>query len=240
MLPCWQQLRIGESTGKDIKEVFGREFALGQFDFLKDTPDRPGQMDVPGVYGKTYYWDFNQDLSDSFDIVVWTDKGTTILESMQFRWHFASRDELNVQMSPQRIIKELGAPSRILMSLWDTENAEIEVLKLLLIYDQGMVFRSNTWVPVVRNAGKNLAQICWGSIHWSYKNQAGGTREADIMPALTNGVDNLSPLQNRLIGIDIHDEGFQPIENVVGVTPDDIAGLLSKQQDPCIDVSLSP
>jgi len=104
MLPCWQQLRIGESTGNDIQDVFGGEFGLGEFDFLKDTPDRRGYTNVGGMYGKEYNWAFNQDLTDDLSIAVWTEQGTTILEGLQFTWIFASRDELNLQMSPQRII----------------------------------------------------------------------------------------------------------------------------------------
>jgi len=235
MLPCWEGLQVGQSTTQNSLEVFQKEFGLGS-DFLQDTPDRHSTA-VPGLLVNNFSWSYPRS-ADFVNLSVWREIGTNILEALRFEWHFESQRALDNVITPQRIVKELGTPSHIYILLRGTESASTEVFKLFMIYDQGMSFSMSTRAPMTQQNGTFLVKLCLGNNQWVTMNNAGGVRAVSIMRPIVNSTNDLSALQKRLFGTDITSEGYETIEDVAQITPDQFAQTALRQDDPCFSVEL--
>ncbi len=233
-LPCWQNLTVGKSSIDEIQHLFNTVFGFnGDYSLL----EKPIIRDVMGVYGKAHTWRFSDNPPESFITVVWVDENTNVLKGIQFWWTQWSDNTLDSNMSAQRIIRELGQPSYMLTTKSATEDGAVGIVKLFMIYDNGLAFYTSLRVPITRTTGKPIVEFCLGGERWNGAYNA-ATREAYIMEPITDGLDHLSPLQQHLIGINIEDYGVRPFEEVFGASLEKVTQLALQDGDACFHADM--
>jgi len=225
-LPCWQGLAIGKSNTKDVQGVLDSIFDFnGAVWYLP-----PGSWTPPpGMQGIGYIWDIgDQPPSGTFESHFWIDERTDTLEDIHFYWV-----PINFQpaTSPQRIVRELGAPSYWLLSIAGRPLAQIDSV---MIYDEGLIF-SHGGVVEVRNVLNSnneitnaIAEFCldrddyWGS--------------ANIGRPIKSGLDNLSPIQSKYYGLSIKTN--KPVQEEIGMRIEELTQLALTIEHPCVSVDL--
>jgi hypothetical protein len=217
------------STGAEVQAVFDDVLGLdGAIDWLRDDPAAPDYIGT--THGVWYSWRPNGDYVEAY---VWTENSTNVLRGLRFAWQYSAKNVLNTQTSPQNMIREFGAPTRMFASVYGTELGNEGVLKLMMVYEQGFAYNADIRVPIYsEGAKKAAAQFCLDGQVWSGEQDAGG-RVLSIFEPLTDGLNNLSPIQNELFGVLILRLRLVPIQELFEMTTEQIAQKAVQEDDAC-------
>jgi len=230
-LPCWNGLLIGESDQEDIQTTFDHVFGFnGAFDLFAEPPSSylPAARVPEGFGFGGYLWSDSVNLS-SLRTFLLVDETTHILQGMEFSVGGSSH-HFNPDMSLRPILRELGAPSHLLVDLSPREGGGCYYkFDIVVVYEEGISFILYGGISVDVEAQR--ADYCLGDEF--------SAERVDITEPLQNGLRNLSPLQESLIDF-TQDSRFAPSEEVLGLTAEEITALAMQDEDVCITIQLEP
>lgn len=162
-LPCWQDLRINESSGDEVQEYFDTVFDFnGMIDWGMNYPTTGHSWKTDTAYARTHQWVFARDPLQQFTIGAWLDRESHTLKALNFRWDFEPADLL-YDYSVQRMILELGSPSHLLVGVSLTERADQGNLTVLMLYDFGIKYGADIHIPIIAQEDNYIAEFC-GSV----------------------------------------------------------------------------
>lgn len=238
-LPCWQELRIGQSTMEDIDSILGPALEINS---IQDLSNNPSIVAFPGYVSKTHQWFFG-DTYDSSNlwIRVTVDEHKEMLQGLEFGW---VHPQLDKKLYPQRLLQKLGEPSDMLIYLRETGMLTWQVIDILMAYDVGVVFYAEARVPVniefLTTQGKrqihqaNL-EVCLGGEIWADQDYGGRSRHLFILDLLNDGLENLKPYQEWIVrDIPVRMEFFTSIQEVFGVSLEEVTELAMQEGDACL------
>lgn len=235
-LPCWQGLTVGVSGREDIQLMFQTIFNFSEspeflpYGFLGTT--------VPGLHAASCVWRLGQQLYGGFHITAWVDEVTYVLRSLEFEWSYAP---FNSHMSPQAVIRELGTPSHVWVEAEPTSVSSWGDLRYLMIYEQGMIFEASFYVPMAVTLGNGIEsaiiEFCLGGPSWT--NVDGYTGHVVITEPVPRDLGDLSPLQKRSIQDQINLWHLTPIQELVGISIDELVQLALTDPNACIYIDVT-
>jgi hypothetical protein len=221
-LPCWQGLTPGQSSVSETQSVLNKVFGFGG--------ERSSMSNGHG-------WLLGEDPAEAFNISIQVEDTINILQGIEFRWFFQSLSKIDTNMSPQRVIAELGSPSHILMSVTSLEVSDQARLRLLMIYQRGIVFNYDVIVRITFHENKPsnpIMEFCLGSSRWARGNSPVTEGEVDLMPPLSDDLDDLSPVQTLFIQNKIDVYGVMPVQDILDLSVDEFADTALQGGDACI------
>ncbi len=153
-LPCWQGLRIGESTIDDVQVMFDRVFGLTvtEESFITYLEDDLPRDEVAGTRMFKHFWELPG--YSYFQINVVVDLDANILQGILL-FQFRGDGTVFSPHSPEQIIDMEGLPDYILMS-----SAVEDHVDLILAYREGFVFQylMDATISEETIEGKNKSQ----------------------------------------------------------------------------------
>lgn len=225
-LPCWQGLRVDESTGDDVQNVFDTVFSFnGMKDFAMRYPDTGDSLKTESSYARSHQWIFGEGPLQQFTIRAWLDKETNVLKALNFRWDFTP-ENTQIEMSAQRMIQELGPPDHFLVRVGLTERADQGNLTMSMIYSFGLKYGADLHIPILAQGDNYVAEFCLDN---SRKNWTGGS--ILIMEPFADDFDEWTPIQVELLGDPY--ERMLPIEDVFGMTIEAISEKVLSGEQTC-------
>lgn len=228
-LPCWQGLVVGESDTHDVQQAF--ETAFG-FSGMSDLPMEKAFTDSqgkPDLLVLPQQWFFG-DSGDTFFVGARVQKDSLMLQMIQF---YGQGSQFEPYVNPQWILRNLGTPSHLLVSLGITEAANWANLELLISYSRGItVYYGLRVVPVVGLDSSNpSAELCLSNM----------TKYPLIDVFLTRPFEGddtntlLSPLSYKGIDLDkVRVENYRPLEEVFGISLEEVTKLAQERDNACI------
>jgi hypothetical protein len=223
-LPCWNGLRIGQSGRADVQEMFNTALGFTGRNLFEEPLPYGYRPHLRGQDIMAQYWT-SGDPFWNFGTLYIVTEDTGVLQAISFEWlsYFPGRP------TPQRVLRELGAPSHMLVRL---ESGLIYPnqggFSLMMIYQAGMIFifDGGIWIDTtITDAGTE------GEIEFSLGENldifAGAVR---IVGPIDDNLENLTPLQTFFL------EGTNdlvPIQDVFGVSLEEITEL-AQQENPCL------
>jgi hypothetical protein len=186
-LPCWQGLRIGESTIDDVQVMFDRVFDLivTEETFRIIQEDSPGKFEVAGTKIVLYWWDLPGDEGYGyFEIVVVVDTETDILQGLHIS-QFQGDGTVWAILTPKQVIEAEGIPDYVYVS-----NAVENHAVIVLAYKSGIVMLYSFHATIFEEENKSKSTFCLNDPVW------------------TNGNYIVSPFE------DVRNEPLDPIHEV--------------------------
>jgi hypothetical protein len=228
-LPCWYGLRVGESSVEEIEQAL--RYAFGFSD------DYVFRQDVIYSNGDEYHYLTVTWLADptapEVKRVYVSAQFDPASDTLQRIWIDADYPALMHQVSPQRLLRELGAPAEVWIYLAQTEIVQIGVLDGWFINpDAGVSIRFKSRIQIRTtgsgNTFRSIGQWClngaqWQDelLFWMYINPIPESEKRDdFLKAWRNGLGN---------------EYYVPLEDVFGITPQQLYEQASQVNNACID-----
>jgi hypothetical protein len=234
-LPCWHNLVMGQSTEAEVLHEFeamvgpsySEEANLGLL--MNDASET-----VPDIYdrGFTYTSDVEivelggdefRNFGEFSGFAVFSSDAKR-LQLLGFHWLTTADSQLEVHLSPQRVIKEMGPPTSMLVgggNFW---------IDLLLVYDEGIVFQYTNDKPSV---SETKDQYCFGDTQVQIMG-AFIMGSLYILEPFGDGLNRLSPLQDTTVGAAIRWSDLQPPEKFFGLSQDEIVEKILHEEDTCL------
>jgi hypothetical protein len=106
-----------------------------------------------------------------------------------------------------------------------------------MIYERGIVFSHDVIVRITfpENKPDNpIMELCLGSSRWARGHSPVAGGEVDLMPPLSHGLDDLSPVQTFFIQNKVNTYGLTPVPDILGLSVDEFADTALKGGDACI------
>lgn len=142
-LPCWRGLVIGESTLQDVQAMLERDFQLS-------LPPQPSTIEH--LHLIEYAWTTRTD--GSFGIGFWIETKTQTLNTINFWWSRGHEGD----MTPRRVIQELGAPDQWWFEFEDA--LQMDWYDSAMVYSSGLIFMHSPTIYTVSTDQGELAQFC--------------------------------------------------------------------------------
>jgi hypothetical protein len=228
-LPCWQNLKIGISNRYDVQDTFDRVFGFhGMQDFFNPIPAGDeilfDPLDLPNLYYTGHIWRHRNNM---FMITAWITKSQDTLYAMEFEWI----DYQPVAPTIQQIVRNMGAPSIVMLSGKGTGAANVAIISMVLLYKQGVAYRFMMGTQIEsneENGGKvKTAKIC-----------------LDVPTTLTDvylsdpyisGLDSLTDFQQQAVGDFIDSSKLTSIEEApLNLSPEEFAAIASRDENACL------
>lgn len=227
-LPCWQGLVVGKSDAGDIQTMFDTAFGFNgskifQFEHLEGDPD------LPGFVATSYSWTFRETLNwrDGFLVVAWIHEDTRILEAIDLD---SEGNEFKPYSSPQQILRGLGVPSRMRVSIQQSEDPRWGLLNLVTMYgDIGVTVHHAGAISITPDSqGNDVAKFCLGGLldpHYIV--------DVYLTAPFPSTASELSPVQEYYIGSGAYsnDNLFQ---DVFGMSLEEVTKLAQEKDNACI------
>jgi hypothetical protein len=239
-LPCWKGLTIGKSNSEQVQHMFDTEFGFkGTLDFrtvptlTKADLETLGVGNLPETYIMGYGW-FNRP-TGLFQVAAALNQNTDLFDGLAFLWTVNQPSGFQVDMTPQDFLKRLGTPSQMWASVNISESATVGGLDLIMVYDQGIVLKWVSSVPMTLSNGSIKAKFCLGKS--TPEAGTGLLGSIYIVEPFPNDPSHLSTFQQAVqanINRTIKIRGLVPFEDVFGITPDAATQLALKGGDNCI------
>lgn len=221
-LPCWQGLKINQSTGDDVQSVFDN--ALGFKGMRSFTEQRVSEsyLHSESTFGMTHRWKFED--GDDFTVYIWLENSTNILKALDFSW---SSRALIGGVTPRSIIEHLDTPDHVLALISLREDAAQSVLELKFIYNEGLVYFMALRVAILDKEGKAIAELCPSPTN--VQPHGGGVL---LIEPFEQGLDNLSPVQDEFMGSSIRESAS--FEYLFGLNNEDLANYILNPGNTCL------
>lgn len=230
-LPCWQGLVTGKSDVHDIQKAF--EAAFG-FSGMSDLPPEsvfedsgmPGLLVLPQQWTLQYRGEAGV---DTFFVAAWVQRDTRILEAIRLN---GEGSQFESYISLQRVMRELGTPSHILVSLGPTEAGVWANLELMIIYDEGIaIYYGVRILGVLEQAGGDeVAELCLGNMPeypitnvFLTKSIEGNDIETLLSPLRYMGIDS-KKIQSR----------FSTFQEAFGLSLEEVTKLAQERDNACV------
>lgn len=222
-LPCWQGLTVGKSDQDDALQMFDEVFGLKVSDnFFQETPMEPLRDDeTPSIKYARYGWEFP---SGTFNISVAVDKETLFIIGFQIT--HSSRPRKLYLHTPQEIMQHVGSPSEIYIEPEIKSGGDTYLIRLMLVYNEGMAFWFHQEVSEVQQAEVNYINLCFNNtvILSTYTFvEPFDSLEGDLDPVQTEWIQRFA-LRTVL----------EPSEEVLGMTAEEIGAVAVQEENPCI------
>ncbi len=220
-LPCWQGLRIGESTIDDVQVMFDRVFGLTvSEESYKNSPDNPvGEYEVEGTKIAKHFWELPGYAFFRIDVLL--DRETNILQGLHFT-QFWGDGTLLYPYSPKQIIEIEGIPE----TFYIRHSVEDQSV-IALAYEDGYVFHYFLGATVFEETYEDKI------VHKSSFCLNGPVLVADYFI--------VSPFENlKGDGLDsVHQSWFswlsnkEPSEDVIGLSAEEIGEIALQSDNLC-------
>lgn len=232
--PCWQGLVIGQSTIDDVQSMFHIAFGFeDDVTFLEDPRSK-------FVYSRTE-WEFAPDKQgdDGFSFLAVLNSRNHILEGIEIR---AESPRFEVNVAPQYILRKLGEPSHMLVSIERGTVRDWGIAMLVMFYYDRGITVEYLGVPlsirVVDSGMPDVAKMCLGASPPDRKYD-------DIIVYFTGPIasdlTNLSPIQESWFGSPIrtHTPSYKTFEEVFNLSLEEVTTLAQQQENLCLEVELA-
>ncbi len=222
-LPCWKGLEIGVSTIADLQDVFDRELGFSGYFY----PLPQGRVEAPGYDRVGHDWNVDNSADSYFAILAWYKQGSNVLQGLDFFWGTDSQFQSN--MSPQRVMQQLGEPDYFLASFelgGQGKNIHLTTA-MLMIYKIGVSFYYSGNIPVQMsedNVTPLSAQFCLNDDF---------SKNAGIRQPFPDDFDDLSSLQEMALA---GREQLTPIEDILLVSVSELASRAMTEENPCFTI----
>lgn|SRR5574341_423300 len=231
-LPCWNELVINQSKEDEVLREY--EKLVGPADFNRGGLGHLGvETPIPDLYTKGFQYEgigYEQGIHTTFSGFAAFDVETGILQLLGFAWTSNDTSSFEVHLSPQRAIKELGFPSHMLA----TRGPLLEQITLLLIWDSGIVFEYVNDLVEFSDPGASIPEIyCFDDTEIQLQG-AFIIGNMYILEPFSDGLNDLSPLQDATVGEAIRQERLVSAETFFGMAQDAIITRILQEQDTCI------
>ncbi len=193
-LPCWQGLRVNESTAEEVQAVMDDVFGFaGMHDFALHYPefDTNHLWDVEFAYARYHTWIFSKGPTDSLEFAAWFDKETKILKVLDFLWLFDS--DRSSLVSWEELFSALGPPSQISISLEGTERLDYVNLGVVAIYDVGIVYGYGWGTELMIHDNSYVFEMC-------FDDTPDNSGSLLLMEPFPEDKSELTPMQSYLVG----------------------------------------
>jgi hypothetical protein len=235
-LPCWQGLVVGESGRAEIQAMYDTVLGFnGTRQFILDNPDQSSRIWLPDEYwGGGYLWfglpgDPATEGSENFAVSFVYEMETFRLVELKFR---SSVPRFNASLSPQRVIRELGEPSHLIIAVRGGERGDRLGLSLELLYVDGYVFQfSEAFIPTDPN--DDAVEVCLGHSYWQAGGYDVGGITIRIFEPFGESLGNLPPLVKAELRF-LESDAFIPITDYFDVSLEDITELALQDEDACL------
>lgn len=240
--PCWKGLRIGQSKMDQVQHVMDNVFGFqGMLNFRTDSP-LTGQdlmavnMDPPyGHYAVGTFW--ASPSTGHIDFVAELDQDSDLLKELAFNWMTKDTSHFRVDMTPNDMLRNFGVPLRMMARANLSESAEVGGAEIVMIYENGLVYKQFASVPVVHDTlngiARNRVKLCLGKSELEAKS-GGIFGELYVMEPFQSNLDHLTTLQAMGIYQDITNSNMQSLEYALGITPQQAVILAQNHDDRCL------
>jgi hypothetical protein len=233
-LPCWQELVVGQSNINDVQSMFNTAFGLD--DGLTFHKDPESEF----VYAR-HEWEFAPDKhrNEGFSFVVVLNPSNHILEGIEL---WAKSPRFEVYAAPQYILRKLGTPSHMLVSIERSTLRDWGIALLVMIYDNKGISIEYLGVPLsirVADGGMpDVAKMCLGA---SPPNRMYDDIIVYFTEPIASDLTNLSPIQESWLGqsIKTHTPSYKTFEEVFSLSPEEVTTLAQRQENLCLEVELA-
>lgn len=227
-LPCWQGLVIGESDAEDVQRMFEEAFDFGG----KNAPQpRDAFVDagISGLLRLSHQWTLD---ADFFFVSTLIQRNPHVLEAILL---YGVGDRFEPYTSPQRILRSMGVPSHMLFRTQVLEVAGWYGSELLISYDEGVtIYYSLIQSRVTDQPDGVTLELCLGNLL--------GTYSADVYITPPIERDDIKTIFSPLKYAGLHTEKispyFKPLEDVFGMSLEDVTKLAQDKDNACIYAKL--
>lgn len=234
-LPCWHDLRIGDSNPERIQSTFETVFHINK-DLFSESSLEQGEVfeDVPGLTFASWGETVSQEPFQRFEVDVWITEEGHILQGISFRSRY---EPYNTTLTLERVIQELGNPDYLYASIGDIGLTDYASIILLPVYTRGIAFMITMYVPILSREGDSIEiEYCLDS---PYPRTDSDTAFLSIftyayLVASFQNIDNLDTLQGYLIGSEIESHEMEPFENSFGINIEQLQALIQDDNTLCL------
>jgi hypothetical protein len=236
-LPCWQGLKVGQSSPQDVERMFEETFHFTDASFLFE-PDYMNRVYLPVTvpadsFITGYMWEDRTPLWLTFSFA----EDTAVLEGIDIAW-WSQHGDYHVH-SPQEILSVFGPPMHIFVSdprdIVHAADRDRTLIQLLIIYQEGLSFSfSRIFVPILIQEQGNTGMLCLGSGFAAAEIEGKAfTGSSSITGPIPGDLTQLTAVQYVFIGKNIEDN-LLPIDEVFDTTLSDIIVRVQSEEDVCI------
>lgn len=219
----------GESGREDIQAFFEETLGYsGSEDIFIYGGDYSGYGGIPGMSYLFHYWNPATERGTVFGIGITVEENTYILQSVDFVWDTLPTASTFINMNPQRTIQELGEPSYLMAAVPRAGRGNMARVIVSMVYNEGISLTFFYKLNVEDNPSGDTVDFCLDQ----FDGQSGG-RVALLQP-LSNGLENLTPVQAAFVNSDIEYYELAPFEEVFAATTEEITQRIQQGEDVCL------
>lgn len=241
-LPCWQGLRASVSKYDDVLETFDSVFGFNNTLDFSESDNRAifdggpfkGEAGVPSVYTSGYQWLFDDGPHFAqFSAGAWLDSEDNTLQGLDFFWETADPSILTVHFSLQPILQQMGSPSNVFIE-FHPMGAELGEGHFFIVYESGLVLEASGVAPMSITSESRIVDFCLDEKFFQNGLTFGRVM---LLGPFDSGMDNLSPLQEAVVGQPIERLALIPIEEWFGITLQKFMQA-ALEDNACLDLNL--
>ncbi|MBN1430517.1 MAG: hypothetical protein JXB07_19255 [Anaerolineae bacterium] len=172
-----------------------------------------------------------------FGVGAWYDEKAKTLEGMRLQ---VSLPRSKNGASPQRVLQKLGTPTHGFAKMEQTQQADLGFVSLMLVYANSGIAIEYISIPITIywkgtiDEIDDTGRICLGSL--GLPGNIAYHLEVDFVEPFVD-LDNLSPMQQRLIGnpIALYRPPYKSFEDVFHLTLEEVTERAQRETDTCIE-----
>jgi hypothetical protein len=235
-LPCWLNLKVGQSTELEIQNTFDTVFHLnGREIFSEESLGiGSGLENIPGLTFVLWGTTISQEPFQRFEAQIWVTEEDHLLQGIRFRSLY---EPYNTTLSLQRIFQELGIPEYFYAGAGDIGLEDFASIILMPVYSRGVAFMITMYVPILSRQDNSFTfEYCLDSPYpRSNDERAFVSISTDVyLVSPFETIANLDRLQEYLIGSEIQDRGLLPFQDVFGVSTAQIQAQMESDETNCL------
>lgn len=250
-LPCWQEIVPGESTEREADEALlsflGVDLSeADQYDLgiLPSTSETVSQQ----YYSKSYAWYTGTEPADAaFYTRLGVDRSTGLVALLRFKWAVGDSSQYYINLSPQDVIEELGAPAYMGTHLVTTGRSDYGEFALLLAYSQGVVIQffyegvTFTVEPTENSAVQaTQVELCLSTDETDPESNIDYiVGDVFLMQPFSEDLTGLSPIQASVITDLIEFYDYEPLTDVFGISLQLIEEQIKSGNDVCLSTVIN-
>ena len=219
ILPCWYDLRVGESRLEDVVGFLENTLLFDMVTIPSSSPDTNSISFID--LHSMWIFDDGEWLSISFLI----DPDSRLLSSIGFSF---IHEETGQHLTIYRLISELGNPLLAMVRPEMTQSSEEGIIDILLVFQDGLLFTLQYPISLLESDSNLVGSLC--------VNQGPNAGSMQITEEYQEDMSELTPLQEWEIDTSIEAYNLIPFENVTDFSLEDLS--TESRQDECIQIRL--
>ncbi len=218
--PCWNGLRPGESTPEETQQVLKS---------LLGSPPTVMLSNDDSLLIMAYEWHdvrYSEGSLFAMGTYLWTSDYR--LAAIGFRWNLFYIPGYTVDMSPQRLLQEMGPPAKLLVSIEELIGGQDAVINLLILYSNGISYRYMRHSTIERRG--RVVRVC---LRAPAEPDQPAADNLFVINPLEDVTNSQSSFREILLGENLNPAEMENFESVFGATPEQVAGMAGQEAPLC-------